>query len=76
MCVRALAAVTGQSGSAVSHALRLLHAHRVVSARHAHRMTYCRLEDRHVRMLLDLGLAHASRAAIIHDVGCRSHPGT
>jgi DNA-binding transcriptional ArsR family regulator len=58
LCVCDLAAATGMSESAVSHALRLLRAHRVVSVSRRGRMAYYRLDDSHVRMLLDLGLAH------------------
>ncbi|MEU3166407.1 metalloregulator ArsR/SmtB family transcription factor [Streptosporangium sp. NPDC006930] len=66
MCVCDLAAVSGQSESAVSHALRLLRAHRVVTARRAGRMAFYRLEDAHVRMLLDLALAHTEHTQAIH----------
>ncbi len=58
MCVCDLAATTGLSESAVSHALRLLRAHRVVHARRTGRMAYYRLADAHVRMLVDLALTH------------------
>ncbi|GAA0922850.1 metalloregulator ArsR/SmtB family transcription factor [Nonomuraea longicatena] len=66
LCVCDLAAVTGQSESAVSHALRLLRAHRVVAVRRAGRMAYYRLEDAHVRMLLDLAVAHTGHTQAIH----------
>lgn len=66
LCVCDLAAVTGMSESAVSHALRLLRAHRVVSVSRRGRMAFYRLDDGHVRMLLDLGLAHAGHARAIH----------
>jgi DNA-binding transcriptional ArsR family regulator len=66
MCVCDLAASTGHSESTVSHALRLLRAHRVVSVRRAQRMAYYRLEDAHVRMLLDVGLAHAGHTELMH----------
>lgn len=66
MCVCDLAAVSGQSESAVSHALRLLRAHRIVTARRAGRMAFYRLEDAHVRMLLDLALAHTEHTQAIH----------
>lgn len=66
VCVCDLAAVTGQSESAVSHALRLLRAHRVVSVRRDHRMAFYRLEDSHVRMLLDVGLSHTGHTSIVH----------
>lgn len=58
MCVCDIAASCGHSESAVSHALRLLRANRVVRVRRAGRMAYYRLDDSHVRMLLDLALAH------------------
>ncbi|MGW4796985.1 ArsR/SmtB family transcription factor [Nonomuraea sp. NPDC004297] len=66
LCVCDLAAVTGQSESAVSHALRLLRAHRIVAARRSGRMAYYRLEDPHVRMLLDLALAHTEHTEAVH----------
>ncbi|GAA3642919.1 hypothetical protein GCM10022224_001580 [Nonomuraea antimicrobica] len=66
LCVCDLAAVTGQSESAVSHALRLLRAHRIVAARRSGRMAYYRLEDPHVRMLLDVALAHTEHTEALH----------
>lgn len=60
LCVCDLAASTGMSESAVSHALRLLRARRVVSVSRRGRMAYYRLDDQHVRMLLDLGLTHTA----------------
>ncbi|MGX6602144.1 ArsR/SmtB family transcription factor [Micromonosporaceae bacterium Da 78-11] len=71
MCVCDLAAACGQSESAVSHALRLLRAHRIVAVRRAHRIAYYRLDDTHVRMLLDVGLAHAGHSDIVHET---DHP--
>lgn len=58
LCVCDLAAACGQSESGVSHALRLLRAHRVVQVRRQGRRALYRLADAHVRMLLDLALAH------------------
>ncbi len=66
LCVCDLAAVSGLSESAASHALRLLRAHRIVAVRRAGRMAYYRLEDPHVRMLLDLALAHTEHTEILH----------
>lgn len=66
LCVCDLAAVTGMRESAVSHALRLLRAHRVVSVRRSGRMAYYRLDDAHVRMLLDLALTHTEHTEAIH----------
>lgn len=62
MCVCDLAAACGQSESAVSHALRLLRAHRVVDVRRSGRMAFYSLADSHVRMLLDLALTHLEHA--------------
>ncbi|WP_141584169.1 helix-turn-helix transcriptional regulator [Actinomadura sp. WMMA1423] len=58
MCVCDIAASCGHSESSVSHALRLLRANRVVRVRRAGRMAYYRLDDTHVRLLLDLALTH------------------
>lgn len=63
MCVCDLAAACGQGESAVSHQLRLLRAHRVVTARRSGRMAYYRLADAHVRLLLDVTLAHLDHAS-------------
>lgn len=62
LCVCDLAAACGLSESAVSHGLRPLRAHRVVSVIRRGRMAYYRLDDAHVRMLLETGLAHAGHA--------------
>ena len=66
MCVCDLAATTLMSESSVSHALRLLRAHRVVSVSRRGRMAYYRLDDGHVRMLLDLGLTHTGHTIAMH----------
>jgi DNA-binding transcriptional ArsR family regulator len=66
MCVCDLAATTTLSESSVSHALRLLRAHRVVSVSRRGRMAYYRLDDSHVRMLLDLGLTHTGHTVAVH----------
>lgn len=66
LCVCDLAAVTGMSESATSHALRLLRAHRVVSVRRDGRMAYYRLDDAHVRMLVDLAVAHTEHTEAAH----------
>lgn len=66
MCVCDIAASCGQSESAVSHALRLLRAHRVVEVRRAGRMAYYKLADSHVRMLLDVALTHVGHTIAVH----------
>ena len=58
LCVCDLAAAAELGESAASHALRLLRAHRVVKVRRAGRMAFYSLTDRHIRMLLDVALAH------------------
>ncbi|SEG67002.1 DNA-binding transcriptional regulator, ArsR family [Thermomonospora echinospora] len=67
LCVCDLAAVSGMSESAASHALRLLRAHRVVSVRRSGRMAYYRLADAHVRMLLDLAVAHIEHTQVVEE---------
>ncbi len=62
MCVCDLAATTSMSESSVSHALRLLRAHRIVSVSRRGRMAYYRLDDGHVRMLLNVGLTHTGHS--------------
>ncbi len=71
LCVGDLAAVTGLTESSVSHALRLLRAHRVVTVQRRGRMAYYQLADAHVRMLLDLALTHIQHTEAIHPE--RSH---
>jgi DNA-binding transcriptional ArsR family regulator len=67
MCVCDLAAAAGMSESAASHAVRWLRAHRIVSSpRRQGRMMYYRLDDAHVRMLLDLALTHTQHTEAMH----------
>ncbi|OYN99472.1 ArsR family transcriptional regulator [Enemella evansiae] len=61
-CVGGLAEANGQSESAVSHALRLLRAHGIVAARRSGRHVFYRLEDAHVRNLIEIALAHSDEA--------------
>lgn len=62
VCVHDLAAVTGQSESGVSHALRLLRAHRVVVVRRSGRSAFYRLADGHIRIVLAVALTHLGHA--------------
>lgn len=64
--VRELAEGSGQSESAVSHALQLLRAHRIVAVRREGRRAYYRLDDPHVRTLLDVALRHAEHSEMHH----------
>lgn len=66
LCVCDLAAAAGMSESAASHAVRWLRAHRIVSLpRRQGRMAFYRLEDAHVRMLLDLALTHTQHTTAV-----------
>ncbi len=66
MCVRDIAATIELSESAVSHALRLLRAHRVVEVHRSGRIAYYELADAHVRLLLELGLQHVGHTVLVH----------
>ncbi len=59
LCVCDLAAVVGISESAVSHQLRLLRAHRLVTFRKEGRIAFYRLLDHHVTVLIGSALEHA-----------------
>jgi DNA-binding transcriptional ArsR family regulator len=59
LCVCDLSAVVGISESAVSHQLRLLRAHRLVTYRKEGRIAYYRLLDHHVTVLIGSALEHA-----------------
>ena len=66
MAVRDIAAVVELSESAVSHALRLLRAHRVVDVDRDGRIAYYALADSHVRVLLELALEHVGHTVLLH----------
>lgn len=59
LCVCDLAAIAGISESAVSHQLRLLRAHRLVSFRKEGRVVYYRLLDQHITSLIGNAIDHA-----------------
>lgn len=58
LCVCDLAASIDASETTVSHALRLLRTAGVVRARRAGRRMHYRLDDAHVRLLLDVSREH------------------
>jgi DNA-binding transcriptional ArsR family regulator len=58
LCVCDLAATVEASETSVSQSLRLLRSARIVRARRDGRMMFYRLDDQHVRMLLDLCREH------------------
>lgn len=63
LCVCDLAATTGMSESATSHALRLLRASGVVKVRRSGRMAFYSLHDAHVWVLLDVTLEHVEHGS-------------
>ena len=58
MCVCDLAALTGISESAVSHQLRRFKDLALVKTRRSGQVVYYSLDDKHVVLLLDIGLRH------------------
>jgi DNA-binding transcriptional ArsR family regulator len=58
MCVCDLAALTGISESAVSHQLRRLKDLALAKTRRDGQVIYYSLDDKHVVLLLDIGLRH------------------
>lgn len=60
LCVGDLAALLTVSQSALSHQLRLLRDRRLVAVRREGRRLYYRLQDEHIRTLVDMGLSHAA----------------
>lgn len=58
LCVCDIAAVVGQSESAVSHQLRLLRGMRLVRSRRQGRMVYYTLDDQHILDLFEQGRRH------------------
>ena len=63
LCVCDLAATVGVSETSVSHSMRLLRAAGIVRNRRDGRMIYYRLDDAHVRMLLDLSREHLAHTS-------------
>ena len=59
LCVTDLAELLAISQSALSHQLRLLRDRRLVAVRREGRHLYYRLQDEHIRTLVDMGLSHA-----------------
>lgn len=58
LCVCDVAATVDVAETTVSHALRLLRTAGIVRNRRDGRMVFYRLDDAHVRLLLDVSLAH------------------
>ena len=60
LCVCDLAAGLGRDDTTISHQLRVLRSHHIVSMRKVGRIVYYRLVDEHIRHLLAVGLTHAN----------------
>ena len=60
LCVSDLAGLLEISASTASHQLRLLRDRRLVAVRREGKRTYYRLEDEHIRTLIDMGVSHAA----------------
>ena len=60
LCVCDLAALVGQSESAVSHQLRVLRNMRIVRSRRGGRMVFYALDDRHIISLFQQASRHAA----------------
>src|SRR5262245_66599546 len=60
LCVSDLAGLLEISPSAASHQLRLLRDRRLVAVRREGKRTYYRLQDEHIRTLVDMGLSHSA----------------
>jgi DNA-binding transcriptional ArsR family regulator len=60
LCVSDLADLIGISASAISHQLRLLRDRRLVAVRREGKHTFYRLQDEHIRTLVDMGLSHVA----------------
>ena len=64
LCVCDLAAVVEMAESSVSHSLRLLRTAGIVRHRRSGRQVFYGLDDAHVRLLLDVGIAHVRHGAV------------
>src|SRR5437016_10512157 len=64
LCVCDLASGLGRDDTTISHQLRVLRNHQVVTTRKVGRIVYYRLTDEHIRMLLNVGIVHSSELAV------------
>ena len=64
LCVCDLAASLGRDDTTISHQLRVLRNLQIVAMRKVGRVVYYRLIDDHIRLLLELGLTHASESPV------------
>lgn len=64
LCVSDLAGLLEISASTASHQLRLLRDRRLVAVRREGKRTYYRLQDEHIRTLIDMGVSHAAEDGV------------
>ncbi len=64
LCVFDLATALGRDDTTISHQLRVLRNLQIVAMRKVGRVVYYRLIDDHIRLLLELGLTHASELSV------------
>lgn len=64
LCVCDLAAGLGRDDTTISHQLRVLRNQQVVATRKFGRIVYYRLTDEHIRLLLELGMTHATEETL------------
>jgi DNA-binding transcriptional ArsR family regulator len=69
LCVYDLAAGLGRDDTTISHQLRVLRNLQIVAMRKVGRVVYYRLIDDHIRLLLELGLTHASEPPVTSQEG-------
>ncbi|GCF07973.1 ArsR/SmtB family transcription factor [Dictyobacter arantiisoli] len=60
LCVCDLATGLGRDDTTISHQLRVLRQHKVVTMRKVGRVVYYRLVDNHIRQLLHMGIDHSN----------------
>lgn len=65
LCVCDLAAGLGRDDTTISHQLRVLRQHKVVTMRKVGRVVYYRLVDEHIRQLLCMGQDHIQEEHVL-----------
>jgi ArsR family transcriptional regulator, lead/cadmium/zinc/bismuth-responsive transcriptional repressor len=67
LCVGDLATGLGRDDTTISHQLRVLRNQQIVAMRKVGRVVYYRLVDEHIRLLLELGMTHASESSLLSE---------
>jgi ArsR family transcriptional regulator, lead/cadmium/zinc/bismuth-responsive transcriptional repressor len=69
LCVSDLATGLGRDDTTISHQLRVLRNQQIVAMRKVGRIVYYRLVDEHIRLLLEMGMAHSSETSMLSALG-------